>query len=82
MIRLAELMVAGHPADVDPVQAEIHAQYQALTELRAISADDYQALARSIVDNETWRAAYEAITPGLAAYQRDAMLAYTTSRLS
>ncbi|MFI5571167.1 MerR family transcriptional regulator [Streptomyces sp. NPDC051740] len=82
MIRLAELMAAGHPADAAPVQAEIHAQYQALSQLRAVSAEDYRAIARSVVDNETWRAAYEAIAPGLAEYQRDAMVAYATTRLS
>ncbi|MFB7248914.1 MerR family transcriptional regulator [Streptomyces populi] len=82
MIHLAELMAAGHPAEAVPVQAEIDAQYQALTELRAVSAEDYRVLARSIVDNETWRAAYEAITPGLAVYQRDAIVAYATTRLN
>ncbi|MET9879784.1 MerR family transcriptional regulator [Actinacidiphila glaucinigra] len=82
MIRLAELMGAGRPVDADPVQAEIDTQYRALTELRAVSAEDFRAIARSIVDNETWRAAYEAIAPGLAAYQRDAMVAYATTRLN
>ncbi|MFE7113365.1 MerR family transcriptional regulator [Streptomyces sp. NPDC057575] len=76
MIRLAELMAAGHPAGADPVQTEIDAQYRALTELRAVSTEEYRAIGRSIVDNETRRAAYEAIVPGLAAYQRDAIEAY------
>ncbi|MER0450041.1 MerR family transcriptional regulator [Streptomyces sp. Edi4] len=82
MIRLADLMAAGHPADSDPVQAEIDAQYRALSELRAVSAEDYRAIGRSVVVNETWRAAYEAIVPGLAAYQRDAIQAYATTRLN
>ncbi|WCD90871.1 HTH-type transcriptional activator mta [Streptomyces xanthophaeus] len=82
MVRLAELMAAGHPADADPVQAEIDAQYRALAELRAVCAEDYRAIGRSVVDNETWRAAYEAIVPGLAAYQRDAIEAYATTRLN
>ncbi|MFG2986462.1 MerR family transcriptional regulator [Streptomyces sp. NPDC048258] len=82
MIRLAELMAAGHQADAEPVQAEIGAQYRALTELRAVSAEEYRAIGRSCVDNEVWRAAYEAITPGLAAYQRDAIEAYARSRPS
>ncbi|MFB7496352.1 MerR family transcriptional regulator [Streptomyces sp. NPDC056161] len=82
MIRLAELMVAGHPVDADPAQAEIDTQYRALTELRAVSAEEYRAIGRSIIDNETWRAAYEAIAPGLAGYQCDAMEAYAATRLS
>ncbi|MGA5062240.1 MerR family transcriptional regulator [Streptomyces exfoliatus] len=82
MIRLAELMAAGHPADADPVQAEIDAQYRALTRLRTASAEEYRAIGRSCVDNDAWRTAYEAIAPGLAAYQRDAIEAYATTRLS
>ncbi|MGW6872096.1 MerR family transcriptional regulator [Streptomyces xanthophaeus] len=82
MVRLAELMAAGHQADAAPVQAEIDAQYRALAELRAVSAEDYRAIGRSVVENETWRAAYEAIVPGLAAYQRDAIEAYATTRLN
>ncbi len=82
MIRLAELMDAGTPAHAEPVQAEIDAQYQALTGLRAVSAEEYRAIGRSCVDNEPWRAAYETIAPGLAAYQRDAIEVYAMTRLS
>ncbi|MCD0484826.1 MerR family transcriptional regulator [Streptacidiphilus sp. ASG 303] len=82
MIRLAELMAAGHPADAEPVQAETDARYRALTALRAVSTEEYRAMGRSCVDNDAWRAAYEAIAPGLAAYQRDAIEAYADTRLS
>ncbi|SEE57861.1 DNA-binding transcriptional regulator, MerR family [Streptomyces sp. 2112.3] len=82
MVRLAELMAAGTPVDAAPVQAEIDAQYRALTGIRPVSTEEYRALGRACVENEPWRAAYEAIAPGLAAYQRDAILAYATTRLS
>ncbi|MFF2045091.1 MerR family transcriptional regulator [Kitasatospora sp. NPDC058170] len=82
MIRLAELLAAGTPADADPVQAEIDAQYRAVSELRAVTAEEYRTIGRSCVENEHWRAAYEAITPGLAAYQRDAIDTYATTRLT
>ncbi|MGW3658779.1 MerR family transcriptional regulator [Streptomyces sp. NPDC005151] len=82
MIRLAELMAAGHAAAAEPVQAEIDAQYRALMQLRAVSAEEFQAIGRSCVDNDVWRTAYEAIAPGLAAYQRDAIEVYATTRLS
>lgn len=82
MIRLAELLAAGIPADAAPVQAEIDAQYRALAELRPASAEEYRAIGRSCVDNEQWHAAYETIAPGLAAYQRDAIEAYATTQLS
>ncbi|MER5963479.1 MerR family transcriptional regulator [Streptomyces sp. NPDC002057] len=82
MILLADLMAAGHPADAAPVQAQIDAQYQALTELRPVSVEEYRTIGRSCVDNSAWRAAYEAIAPGLAVYQRDAIEAYAITRLS
>ncbi|MFB6877581.1 MerR family transcriptional regulator [Streptomyces sp. NPDC056323] len=82
MIRLAELLAAGVPADAGQVQAEIEAQHRALTGLRAVSAEEYRAIGRSCVENEQWRTAYEAIAPGLAAYQRDAIEAYVTTRLT
>ncbi|MFD7621360.1 MerR family transcriptional regulator [Streptomyces sp. NPDC059802] len=82
MIRLAELLAAGVPAGADPVQAEIEAQYRALTALRRVSAEEYRAIGRSCVENEQWHAAYESIAPGLAAYQRDAIEAYAANRLS
>lgn len=64
------------------MQAEVDAQYRALTGLRAVPADEYRAIGRSCVENDQWRTAYEAIAPGLAAYQRDAIEAYVTARLS
>ncbi|GHF71880.1 HTH-type transcriptional regulator SkgA [Streptomyces mashuensis] len=81
MIRLAELMAAGTPADAVPVQAEIDAQYRALRRVRPASLEEFRAIGRSCVGNEPWRAAYEAVAPGLAAYQRDAVEAYVTARL-
>ncbi|MFJ3973032.1 MerR family transcriptional regulator [Streptomyces parvus] len=81
MIRLAEHMAEGAPADAEPVQAEIDAQYRALTSLHAVSADEFRAAGRSCVENEDWRAAYEDIAPGLAEYQRDAIEVYAVSRL-
>lgn len=56
MILLADLMATGHRADAAPVQAQIDAQYQAMTELRPVSAEEYRAVGRSCVDNSAWRA--------------------------
>ncbi|MGW0658127.1 MerR family transcriptional regulator [Streptodolium elevatio] len=82
MIRLAELMAGGHPADSEPVQDEIDVQYRALVQLRAVSAAEYRAIGNACVDNETWHTAYEAVAPGLSTFQRDAIHAYTTNRLT
>lgn len=48
----------------------------------AVSPEEYRAIARSCTENEQWRAAYETIAPGLAAYQRAAMEAYAAARLT
>lgn len=82
MIRLAELLMAGTPHDADAVQTEIHAQYRALSAVRAVTAAEFRAIGRSCVGDEEWRAAYDAITPGLPEYQRDAILTYSMNRLS
>lgn len=82
MIRLAELLAAGVPADAEAVQAEVDGQYRALAGMRAVSTEEFRAMGRSCVDNAQWCAAYEAIAPGLAAYQRDAIDAYADTRLT
>ncbi|MGW7579867.1 MerR family transcriptional regulator [Kitasatospora sp. NPDC054768] len=82
MIHLAELMAAGHPAGAEPVQSKIDEEYQLLRTIRSVPAEEYLAIARSCTENEQWSAAYEAIAPGLAAYQRAAMEEYAAARLS
>ncbi|MEU6970671.1 MerR family transcriptional regulator [Kitasatospora aureofaciens] len=82
MVRLAELMAAGHPADAEPVQHMIDEEYQLLSGLRTVAVADYLAIARSCTENEQWSAAYEAIAAGLADYQRAAMETYAAARLS
>ncbi|MCX5200325.1 MerR family transcriptional regulator [Streptomyces sp. NBC_00237] len=82
MARLAELMADGHPAGAEPVRTEIDGQYRALTTLRPVSPEEFREFGRSCVDNAAWRAAYEAVAPGLAAFQRDAIDAYATGHLA
>ncbi|MFI6843145.1 MerR family transcriptional regulator [Kitasatospora sp. NBC_00085] len=79
MIRLAELMAAGTPVDAEAVQAEVDGQYRAVSAIQPVTAEEYRAIGRSCVENEQWRAAYEAIAPGLAAYQRDAIEVYAAT---
>ncbi|MFI6985429.1 hypothetical protein ACIBSV_43670 [Embleya sp. NPDC050154] len=56
---------------------------QRASELRPVSAEEYRTMGRTCVANDAWHAAYasEASAPFLAAYQRDAIQAYTTTRL-
>ncbi|MFH8349159.1 TipAS antibiotic-recognition domain-containing protein [Streptomyces sp. NPDC018045] len=82
MIRLADLMAVGVPADADQVQAEVAAQYGKLARPRPVSAEEHRAIGRACVDNEQRRATYEAIAPGPAAYQRNAILVYASDRVS
>lgn len=82
MIRIAELRAAGHAPGSAPVQAEVDSHYRALSALRPVSAEEHRAMGRAVVDNPAWRAAYEAIAPGLAVFQRDAIEAYTADRLA
>ncbi|WP_316520466.1 MerR family transcriptional regulator [Kitasatospora brasiliensis] len=82
MIHLAELMAAGHPAEAEPVQSTIDEEYRLLGTIRSVPTEEYLEIARSCTENEQWSAAYEAIAPGLAAYQRAAMEAYAAERLS
>ncbi|WP_438295822.1 MerR family transcriptional regulator [Streptomyces sp. HUAS TT7] len=81
MIRLAELLAAGLPADADAVQAEIDTQYRTLARSRPATAEEYCAIGRCCVENEHWYAVYESIAPGLALYQRAAIEAYAATRL-
>lgn len=82
MIRLAELMSEGAPADDPAVQAEVHRQYEAFCQVLPLDAEDFRAIGRSCADDGQWRAAYEQIAPGLAEYQRDAIESYVRDRLT
>jgi hypothetical protein len=82
MIRMAELMAAGTPADDPAVFAELDAHYRHLTRFWTPTAEEYAHLGRMQADEETFRVNYERIAEGLAGYMRDAMTAYAHARLS
>ena len=82
MIRLAELMAEGKPVSDPEVQAEVDAHYRWVSRFWTPSAEAYRNLGRMYVDDERFRANYEKIAEGLAAYQRDAMTVYAQDRLS
>jgi DNA-binding transcriptional MerR regulator len=82
MIRMAELMAAGTPADDPAVLAEVDAHYQGVCRFWTPTAPAYKGLGQTYVDDPQFRSAYDKITVGLAEYQRDAMAAYADARLS
>jgi DNA-binding transcriptional MerR regulator len=82
MVRLAELMVAGKQAGDADVLTQVEWHYRWVTRFWTPSAEAYRNLGRMYVDDERFRANYEKIADGLAAYQCDAMAAYARERLS
>jgi DNA-binding transcriptional MerR regulator len=82
LIRMAELMTAGQPAADPEVQAEVDRHYRWVARYWTPTAQAYRGLGQLYVDDERFRARYEQIAPGLAAYQRDAMTVYARDRLS
>ncbi|MEU0280883.1 MerR family transcriptional regulator [Streptomyces sp. NPDC088551] len=82
MIRMAEFLVAGVPADDPAVLDEVDRQYRWLCNFWTPDAAAYRNLGQMYVDDERFTVTYERVTPGLAVYQRDAMAAYADARLS
>lgn len=82
MVRMAEFMVAGTAADDAAVQREVGAQYEQLCRFWTPNQEAYKTLTRTFAEDEQWRTAYERVAEGLAAYQRDAMIAYADAELS
>jgi hypothetical protein len=82
LIRMAELMTAGQPAADPEAQAEVDQHYRWVARHWTPTAQAYRNLGQLYVDDERFRARYEQIAPGLAAYQRDAMTVYARARLS
>lgn len=69
-------MAAGVPVADAAAQAEVDAQFRSLTELHPVTAEEFRAMGRACVRQPEWRAAYEAIAPGLAEYQQAAIELY------
>ncbi|MFD8692889.1 MerR family transcriptional regulator [Streptomyces sp. NPDC059651] len=82
MIRLAEFMVLGTPADDPAVQAETDAHYRGICRFWTPNAQAYRGLGRTYVDDPRMRVNFDRIREGLAAYQRDAMDVYAEARLT
>jgi DNA-binding transcriptional MerR regulator len=82
LIRMAELMTAGQAAADPEVQAEADQHYRWVARHWTPTAQAYRNLGQLYVDDERFRARYEQIAPGLAAYQRDAMTVYARDRLN
>ncbi|MFG2182665.1 MerR family transcriptional regulator [Streptomyces abikoensis] len=81
MIRMAEFMVAGVPVADPAVQAEVEAHYRGVCDFWTPNACAYKGVGQTYVDDPKFRANFDRIAEGLAAYQRDAMVVYADARL-
>jgi DNA-binding transcriptional MerR regulator len=82
MIRMAEFMAAGAPADDPVVLTEVDVHYQGVCRFWTPTAAAYKGLGQTYVDDPRFKSNYDKIAVGLAEYQRDAMAAYADARLS
>ena len=81
--RMAAHLAAGRPVTDPAVQAEVHDHYLRIARMWTpdADADAFAHLGRVYAEEGPWREVYEAVAPGLADYQCEAMAAYALARL-
>ncbi|MFE6308063.1 MerR family transcriptional regulator [Nocardiopsis sp. NPDC057823] len=79
--RMAAHLAAGRPVTDPAVQAEVHDHYLRVSRMWTPDADSFAHLGRVYAEEGPWREVYEAVAPGLADYQCEAMAAYALARL-
>ncbi|MGW8762641.1 MerR family transcriptional regulator [Streptomyces sp. NPDC055815] len=82
MIRFAEFMAAGTPADDPAVQAEVDVHYRDVCRFWTPNAEAYRGLARTYVEDGRFRENFDRIAVGLAEYECRAMTFYADTRLN
>jgi hypothetical protein len=78
----AALLEAGVAADDPRTQAVTADHYRWVCQFWTPSAEAFAGLGDLYVDHPDFRARYEAVSPGLAVYVRDAMAAYAVTSLT
>jgi hypothetical protein len=81
MVRMAELMIAGTPPSDPAVLDELDWYYRSASRYGGVNADTFTALGDVLLADQRSRAVLDDVAEGLAAYQRDAMIAYAQARL-
>lgn len=82
MIRMAGHLTAGTPVADPAVQTEVDSAYQGICRFWTPNAQAFKSLGRMYVDDPRFATNYDAITPGLAEYYRDAMAVYADTQLA
>ncbi|RIQ12037.1 TipAS antibiotic-recognition domain-containing protein [Jiangella rhizosphaerae] len=81
MVRLAGLMVADTPADDPAVLDEVEWYHEAAARYGLTTAELFTCLGQLCAEDEQVRRLFDRISPGLAAYQRNAVAAYARTRM-
>ncbi|MBB5787792.1 TipAS antibiotic-recognition domain-containing protein [Jiangella mangrovi] len=82
LVRMARLKAADTPADDPAVLDEVDWYRDLATRYGLTSAELFTCLGQLIAEDEQVRRLFDRVTPGLAAYQRDAVAAYARARLT
>jgi hypothetical protein len=82
MVRMAEMMVADTPADDPAVLEEVDWYYHLVSRYGTSNAEMFTLLGQLCVEDKQVKALFEKVAEGLAAYQRNAIAAYSRARLS
>ncbi|MCU1431691.1 MAG: MerR family transcriptional regulator [Actinotalea sp.] len=78
---VAELMRAGAPVTDERVQALVARHYAQIDVFWTPDAQSYRGLGQMYVDDGRFTATYDAFTPGMAVYLRDAIDHFASTRL-
>jgi len=80
--RLAERMDAGVEPDDSTVQDIVAEHYEFICRFWTPNADSYAGLGDLYVDHPDFRSRKDAVRPGLAEYERDAIAVFAVTRLT
>ena len=81
MLELREGFLAGNSVDSDAVQATIAKHYSFVLQFWKPSRDGYKSLALSYILPTPYRDSIEAVEPGLAQFNHDAIVVWANANL-
>ena len=81
MLELREGFLAGNSVDSDVVQATIAKHYEFVLQFWKPSREAYKSLALSYILPTPYRDSIEAVEPGLAQFNHDAIVVWANAKL-
>ena len=82
MMRMAELRDAGAAPSDERVQAEVQVVYDGIRPMWTPTAAAFRGLGATYVDDSRFTETFDRVSPGLAAFYRDAMAVFAEARLT